>query len=312
MTLIVAALVLPSLFWDKGAETANLLDRARISHIDTPASIADSWKRVAGITVDVVDLKQLIHLTTPSVRFDPQEASATRAAWVNSNGWRFLRDPDARFYYEAPGASAPLAAAEAFTYGVWAVIHTNEAGLQPLGGMLAFLKQLDSEYLPALANIGFIDDGSPQSGEFMNLLVRRNLLFKIVKQPDPKLDLTVALGSPDYPRFEAGNPSLLAEKVRSHLTDEKRLLRIYGSEEVIGRLFGDGNHARLYLINYESARASIEGIRVRVLGDYSKQQITGYELPDARLLDVSTGAGATEFTIPELRTFAVITLSQRK
>ncbi|MGI8961919.1 MAG: hypothetical protein ACR2IV_19605 [Bryobacteraceae bacterium] len=312
MSLFVAALLLPSLFWDKGPETANLLRRAQISHISTSASMAESWKTVPGISVDIVDPKQLIRVLTPSVIFRAEEASATRTPWVNSNGWRFLREPKGRFYYEAPDAAAPLAAAEAFTYGANAVIHTDDAGIDPLGKMLAFLQHLGSENLPALVNIGFVDDGSRQSGEFMNLLVRRNLLFGVVKTPDPKSDLTVALGSPQYPRSEAGNPSLLAEKVRSNLTDEKRLLRLYGSEVVVGRLVGDGNRARLYLLNYGAARSPVQGIRIRILGVYPKHDIAEYDRTNARLLDVSTASGATEFTVPELKTFAVIQLSRQE
>jgi hypothetical protein len=310
LSFFVAALLLPSLFWDKGLDTIDLLRQAHITHISSPAPIADAWKTVPGISVDIVDPKQLIRVLTPSVAFHADEASATRAPWVNSNGWRFLRQPQARFYYEAPGSAAPLAAAEAFTYGANAVIHTDAAGVDPFGKMLAFLKHVGNEDLPGLVNIGFVDDLSPQSGEFMNLLVRRNLLFRVVKHPDPKLDLTVQLGSPQYPRSEAGNPSLLAEKVRSKLTDEKRLLRLYGSEVVIGRLVGDSSRARLYLLNYGTASSPVRGIRIRILGVYSKQEIVEYDRPNAHLLDASAASGATEFTVPELKTFAVIQLSR--
>jgi hypothetical protein len=310
LSVIVAALLLPSLFWDKGPETVNLLRQAHISHISIPAAMAESWKRVPDISVDIVDPKQLIRVLTPSVVFHAEEASATRAPWVNSNGWRFLRQPEGRFYYEAPGEAARLAAAEAFTYSANAVIHTDAAGVESFGKMLAFLERVSTEDLPALANIGFIDDGSPQSGEFMNLLVRRNLLFRVVKIPNPKLDLTVKLGSARYPTSEAGNPNLLAEKVRANLTDEKRLLRLYGSEVVVGRLVGDGTRARLYLLNYGAARSPVQGIRIRILGVYPKQDLVEYDSPNARLLDVSTSSGATEFTVPELNVFGIIHLSR--
>jgi len=98
--------------------------------------------------------------------------------------------------------------------------------------------------------------------------------------------------------------------VRSNLTDEKRLLRLYGSDAVVGRLVGDGNRARLYLLNYAAARAPVEGIRIRILGIYSKQGIVEYDKPNARLMDVSTASGATEFTVPELKVFSVINLSR--
>ncbi len=308
MIMLAAALLLPSLFWDKGPETVDQLRHAQIAHISVPASIAAAWKGTPGIAIDVEDPSHLIRLLTPGVEFRPRVASATRAPWVNSNGWRFLREPEGHFYYEAPGPAAVLAAAEAFMYGAHATIHTDVAGLDPFGEMLALVRKAGDQDLSPRANIGFIDDGSPESGEFMNLLIRRNLLFKVVKYPDPKLDLTVALGSADYPRAEASNPSLLAEKVRANLTDQKRLLRIYGSEVVVGRLLGNGNAARLFLINYGAARSPVHGVRIRVLGSYRNPRAVQYGGADTRLLDISFDSDAIEFTLPELKTFAIIDL----
>jgi hypothetical protein len=229
---------------------------------------------------------------------------------VIANGWQFLRQPDAHFYYDTPGPAAALAATEAFSYGVHAAIRTDEQGLAPLSKMLALLKSLPDDDLRPMANIGFVDDESPESGEFMNLLLRRNLLFKIVKSPDAKLDINVALGAPDYPRAEAANPSLLAEKVRSHLTDEKRLLRIYGSEVVVGRLLGNRDAARLLLINYGAARSPVTAVRIRVLGAYPRQHAVQFDAP-LDLEDAGVQDGATEFTLPELKTFAVIDLARK-
>jgi hypothetical protein len=257
------------------------------------------------------DTAQLSKAVTPRVTFHANEASATRAPWVDSNGWRYLRQPDGHFYCDAPGATAAaLAAGEAFAYGVHVAIHTDDAGLAPLNKMLAFLGGAKGRDFSPLVNIGFVDDGSAESGEFMNLLVRRNLLFRVVKQADPKLDLTVTPGSAEYPKAEAVNPSLLAEKVRGNLTDAKRLLRIYGSEVVVGRLVGNGDAARLYLINYGAARSPARGLRVRVLGTFSKQQVAQFDSSETNLMDVSTDSGATEFTLPELKTFAMINLAK--
>jgi hypothetical protein len=257
------------------------------------------------------DTAQLSKAITPRVTFRGNVASATRAPWVDSNGWRYLRQPDGHFYCDAPGAAAAtLAAAEAFAYGVHVAIHTDDAGLGPLNKMLAFLHDAKGDDFSPLVNIGFVDDGSAESGEFMNLLVRRNLLFKVVKQPDPKLDLNVTPGSAEYPRSEAANPSLLAEKVRANLTDAKRLLRIYGSEVVVGRLVESGNTERLYLINYGVARSPAHGVRVRVLGTFMKQQAEQFDSAETKLMDVSTDSGATEFTLPELKTFAMINLAK--
>ena len=310
MTLLLAALTLPILFWDHGPETSKLLLNAHIKHLLVPTSMVESWRGVAGLSVEPADPAQRIKLSAPSVTFRYRQASATRAPWVNSNGWRFLRQPDGHYYYDAQGPAAALAAAEAFMYEADAVIHTDETGLAPLGKMLAFLGQAGDPNFPASVNIGFIDDGSPESGEFMNLLVRRNLLVKVVKQPDPHL-LTVGVGMPGYSKAEAAaNPSLLAEKVRSALTDEKRLLRIYGSEVVVGRLTGNDRVARLDLINYGAARAPIEGLRVRVCGAYHTVNAVQYDGATTNVLDIVIGGNGTEFTLPELNTFAIINLAR--
>jgi hypothetical protein len=88
------------------------------------------------------------------------------------------------------------------------------------------------------------------------------------------------------------------------------LLRIYGSEVVVGRLVGDGNTERLYLINYGIARSPAHGVRVRVLGTFTKQQVEQFDSAETKLMDVSTDSGATEFTLPELKTFAMINLAK--
>jgi hypothetical protein len=310
LSLLLAVLLLPSLFWNKGPDTAKTLAQAGIHSISVPPSLADSWKPVGNFTIQVVDPDHLTKLPVPGISFHEDEASATRAPWVNSNGWRFIRKPEGSFYYDAPGAAASLAAAEAFMYGAHALIHTDEAGLPLLGRMLQFLTKVGSADMQPLVNIGFIDDGSAASGEFMNLLVRRNVLFKVVQPGDSQVDVKVALGSAQYPRSEAGNPVLLAEKVRANLTDEKRLVRLYGSDVVIGRLVGNGKRARLYLLNYGASKRAVDGIRVRILGDYSHPQLSANGDPQAKLMDVSAKKTALEFTVPELKEFAVVDLTR--
>ena len=114
----------------------------------------------------------------------------------------------------------------------------------------------------------------------------------------------------EYPKAEAANPSVLAEKVRANLTDAKRSLRIYGSEVVIGRLLAQNGSARLYLINYQSGHRAVEGIRVRVAGDYSKHSVSAYDAPGRSLMDYGMKTGAIEFTLPELKTYAVVDLTR--
>jgi hypothetical protein len=249
-----------------------------------------------------------VKLDVPKVEYRINEASASRSPWIDANGWQILRAPARRYYYDVPAASVALAAAEAFMYGAKADIHTDTAGAAIFNRMLQFLRQIPERGdLPTMANIGVIDDGSEETGELMNLLTRRNLLYRIVTAPDPHLDLNIRLGSEEYPKSEAQDPSRLAQKIRSELTDEKRLLRVYGSEVVIARLVGTGGQVRIHLLNY--ANRPVTGLRVRVLGTCPEWHVAAYDKPNLKLQDFTTADGATEFTVPEMNTYAVIDLS---
>jgi hypothetical protein len=120
----------------------------------------------------------------------------------------------------------------------------------------------------------------------------------------------VKLGDPDYPLRDAGNPGTLAHDVRYHLTDDKRSVRIYGSAVVVVRLTALGDRARLHLLNYAGANRKVEGIRVRVAGEYPKHRLWLADGAGAELLDYSVEPGATEFTVPEMKTYAVVDLSR--
>ena len=139
----------------------------------------------------------------------------------------------------------------------------------------------------------------------MNLLTRSNLLFRLVSAPDPSLDLNIRLGAPEYPRAAAANPSEFASMVRRKLTDEKRLLRIYGSDVVIARLTGDSSHSRLHLLNYGGK--TVEGLRVRLLGAYKSAKLSAPG-SDAAVSDLVAADGTTEFSIPALDTYAIVDL----
>jgi hypothetical protein len=303
-------LAIPMLFWDAGPDTAAALRDAGIAQILVPRERLASWNGVAGISAQAGELEGAIKLPAPSANNRVQEASATTVPWVVSNGWRFIRNPKGRYYYDVPGKQSAIAAAEAFAYDAEAMIHTDAAGLKPLAEMLSFLAAIPAEPLPPVADIGYIDDGSPASGEVMNLLVRDDLLFKLVPSPDSKLKINVKLGTPDYPLTDARNPSTVAHQVRFHLTDEKRSLRIYGSPVVVGRLTGSGGRMRLHLVNYAGANRKVEGIRVRVLGQYPKHKLWIADGAGVELQDYAAGREATEFTLPELKTYAIVDLSR--
>lgn len=309
MTSLAFAVLLPSLFWDRGPETAAQLRQAGVTRLSVPASLEGAWKTESGFSVRVADPQTAIKLVTPGVQYRTNEASATRSPWINTNGWRFLRQPKGLYIYEAPGKAAALAAIEAFMYQVDAMVQTDAAGLEHFGRMLADLGQLDGQAMPLVADIGFMDDGSREAGEVMNLLTRRNLLFRIVEGPDSRLPLNVHFGSDKYPKADASNPSEVARKIRYELTDEKRALRIYGSEVVIARLTGEGQTRRLQLLNYAAASRPLNGIRVRVLRRYTKHQLKAFESPKAVLVDYEAAPGYTEFTLPELKSYAVVDLA---
>lgn len=308
MLLLLAAL--PTLFWDGAAETAPALRQAGITQIQVPTSRLASWKGIPELTVEAADLQGALKLLAPTVNYRMNEASATNTPWLVHNGWKFLRRPQARYYYEPTGEQAALAAAEAFSYGIPAMIKPDAAGLNPLGAMLAFLRTVPEGVLPAVADIGYIDDGSATSGEVMNLMVRSNLLFRLVSAPDRGLKANVKLGTKEYPLENAKNPGTVARLVRANLSDEKRSLRVYGSEVVVARLTASNGKARLHLLNYAGANRKVDGIRVRVLGEYSKHELRVAGGAGVELQDYSVESGATEFTLSELRTYAVIDLSR--
>ena len=136
MLLLLAAL--PALFWDGAADTAPALRDAGIKQILVPAARLASWKSVPGIAAEAADLEGAVKLLAPTVNYRMNVASATNAPWLVANGWRFIRRPQGRFYYDVTGKQAALAAAEAFCYGANAMIRTDAAGLKPLGGDAGF------------------------------------------------------------------------------------------------------------------------------------------------------------------------------
>ena len=74
------------------------------------------------------------------------------------------------------------------------------ANLAQAGQVLAFLSQVPVLDLPDIADFGVVDDGTPVTGEVLNLLVRRNLLFSVVSRRDRRFPMTVRLGTKEGPR----------------------------------------------------------------------------------------------------------------
>jgi hypothetical protein len=244
----------------------------------------------------------------PSIQMRISEASATTVPWIDSNAWRFVRGLKKALYEKLPERTAPLAAAEAHAWGADALLEPAPGDADKLKAMLAFIEGIDAPRLPQVANIGLIDDGSEEMAEVMNLLSRRNLLYRVVTAPDPRLDINVRLGSEQYPRSAVENPNDFAARVREKLSDEKRLLRLFGTYTVLANLTSNSSRARLYLVNYAPRPA--RHVRVRVLGTYQKARLR--EAADAKqeVVDYAVAEGATEFTIPQIAIYAVVDLEK--
>jgi hypothetical protein len=249
----------------------------------------------------------------PGIRFVASDSQATTAPWIDSNGWRFQRGLRKAHYANLPDGSAALAAAEAFVFDVEAILNPSAADVDMLGAMLAFLNAHRQPSLPARANIGVVDDGSQEMGEVLNLLTRRNLLYRVVSGNDRSFDVTVRPGSRDFPLALARNPHEFAARVRARLGDDKRLVRLYGTSSVVAHLTGDGKRARLHLLSYSGpTRAqgrNLQPVRVRLLGNYQPTGVAVDSGPaDAQLADIDHPGNATEFSVPPFATLAIVDL----
>jgi len=312
VSLLLLLVSLPSLYWPGGVESAPALRKAGIEHVCVPPQEAEAW-RGAGFAVTAcapADLAAREKLPAPGIAARAELASATRSPWVFANGWRFLRHGSGKYAYDLPARHAALAAAEAFAYGADAVLKIDPADLEELGGMLTFLRQVPPSDAPAIADIGVVDDGTPLMGEVMNLLVRRNLLFRVVETPQTQFRINVELGTKEYPRKDAADPSAFALQIRRELGDEQRVVRVYGSEVVICRPQGDGARMRVHLLNYGGRE--VDGLRLRLRGSYAEGMAFVAGLDPAPLQDYATSEETTEFSLARMAAYAVVDLKAGK
>jgi hypothetical protein len=291
---LLLAAALPGLFVD--ADPAPALKDAGIDCVTIPPARADAWK---GQCAKVVDPESLTKLPAPGVRYRMNEARASSAPWVDTNGARFARGMKTPALINATAGKAALAAAEAHAFGANALVTAPPAEWPAFAAMNKFLATLPAEQLPVLANVGFVDDGSGAAIENMKLMLRRNILFRVVGKPDKTLDLNVD--------SKKGDPSAFAYEVRQKLTDPKRLLRLYGSEVVVARLYGDATRRRVALLNY--GPRVVEGVRVRVLGRWPKisTHVFGEKV---EATDIVVDAEATEFSLTRVPAYSVIELAR--
>ncbi|MBI2689459.1 MAG: hypothetical protein HYX27_24390 [Acidobacteria bacterium] len=292
--LLLLAAALPGLYVD--ADPAPGIREAGVECVNIPPSKADAWK---GQCANSIDPGATTKLPAPGVRYRMNEARASSAPWVDSNGARYSRGIKGKALVTAGDGRAALAAAEAHAFGIDALVTAGPKDWKSFGEMHRFLVSLPADPLPLLANIGFLDDGSPAAAENMNLLLRRNLLFKVITAPDPKIDLNV--------KPKGGDPSAFAYEVRQRLTDSKRLLRLYGSEVVVARLFGDTTRRRVALLNYSNR--VVEGVRIRVLGKWPKVAARAFG-ESVEAADVVVESDATEFSLPRVTAYVVVELAR--
>jgi hypothetical protein len=307
MLAFLLAVLLPALHWDQGPSAANAVKEAGVKRLYVPADQVAAWKNL-GFDAQAFDAPKFVKLPAPGVEYKMDVAAATSLPWVDANGWRFARDGSHTYYYSVPWRKATLAAAEAFGNGVDAAVHLDPRELTAFGKMQAFLRTIEIPPLPVMANIGIVDDGSDETGEVMNLMARRNLLFRVVPAPDPNCDLNVQIGTKEFSKDDAADPFAFATLVRKKLTDEKRLVRLYGSDVVLARMNGDATRVRVHLINYGGGK--VDGLRVRVRGEYAQGTLSAFGIENTALADYTIADGGTEFTVPSMNVYAVVDLKK--
>jgi hypothetical protein len=303
---MIAALVLaavPLVYWAQPADTAEALRAAGIARLCAPAPSVEAW-RAAGFDATACEAAGRERLASLGLAPRTEVASPTQRPWVFANGWRFLRRPEGRFWYEPPAGRASLALSEAYAYGVDAVVAVAPEELADAGRALAFLAAVPSLDLPAVVDATVVDDGSPEIPEVLNLLARRNILYQVAAKP-PRADggLVVRIGKKPFKRDAAADPDAFALKVRQAIGDEKRSIRLYGTEVVIARVEGDGTRRRVHLLNYSGR--PIEGVRVRLRGRWSLPQVRALG-EEAVGEDYALGADATEVSVSAVVSYAVL------
>jgi hypothetical protein len=273
-----------------------------------PSELAAGRVR-ASASIDAAALAGREALSVPGIVPRAGLASPTRVPWVQTNGWRYIRNREGRFSYDLPAGKGVLGVAEALLFGGDTVLKFDAADTAAVERLFALARDLPPASLPDVADFGVIDDGSPLTGEVMNLFVRRNLLFARVSEPESRFPFTVKLGTPEFPTAKAVDPSGFALEIRRRLSDDQRSLRVYGSEVVIGRLTADASRARVGLVNY--GNRELVGLRLRVRGTYSKVDAWLPGQGRVAVIDLATAPdGATEFSMPAIASYAVVDLSR--
>lgn len=303
---MIAALLLaagPVLYWPQPLDSGPALRAAGVTRLCAPAASVAAWQ-TAGFDASACQAAGRTALKTLGLVGRAEVAAPTQRPWINANGWRFLRRPADRYWYDAPSGRAVLALCEAFAYGIDGVVAIAPEDLAEAGRALSFLASVPAADLPSIADVTVVDDGTGETAEVLNLLARRNVLYAVAaRAPREGGGLVVRLGSKEFPRKEAADPDAIALKVRRTLGDESRSLRIYGTEVVLARVQGDSSHRRVHLLNY--AGRPIEGIRVRLRGRWAPPAVRGLD-PSSAAEDYVVTDDATELSLSVLGPYAVL------
>ena len=245
------------------------------------------------------DTSAFTKVPAPGVRYRMNMATATSAPWVDSNIWRYRRDPKASYLCDVRQKSAPLAMAEGFMEGVKLSLQSSPEQKADYDAMLEFLKQIPEGAKTPWVNLTISDDGSPQAGEVLNLLSRRNIFYQVGSKADFALSSKIS------------NPYEHMQEIREKLGDDKRVLRLFGSELTLAELARDGKRIRLHLLNYGNRK--VEDLRIRIQGRFRESDIKLYVFnsPQPKLKDFVEDRGATEFTLDLLPLYAVLDFESR-
>ncbi|MCZ2149832.1 MAG: hypothetical protein LC126_18885 [Bryobacterales bacterium] len=240
----------------------------------------------------------LVKVPPPGVRYRMNMAMATSSPWVDSNIWRYRRDPETKYFCDVRGKSVQLAAAEAFSQGVGVSLQTTPEQKQDYDAILEFLKSIPQGPAKPWADVRIAsDDGSAQAGEALNLLARRNIFY--TTQPG-------ARGSALRLDSKITNAYEYMQDVREKIGDDKRVLRIFGSELTIATLTRAGKRVRLQLVNY--GNRPVETLRIRIQGHYTEKNIHArvFKVAEPHLAEFAHEGNYTEFTLEELPLYAVL------
>jgi hypothetical protein len=237
----------------------------------------------------------------PGVRYRMNMATATSSPWIDSNLWRYRRNPEVKYLSATKGKSVTLTTAEAAALRANVALEIAPEQKADYDRITAWLAKLPSGPTTPWTNFNVSDDGSAMAGEVQLLMARRNLLYKITPPKQAQFQLSSAIK----------NPYEYVLDTRDQFGDDKRVLRLFGSELTMAELAREGKRIRLHLINYGSR--PVEALRIRIAGRFTEKQVKAHVFDDdaPELREFTFENGFTEFTLGKLPVYAVLDFEAR-